>query len=243
MPAIDTVWWRPYQTVGAVSIVHVDVGPFPEAEACAQEWLHSDERARWHSFESDGPRRRFALCRSALRAILCARFGIANNDLAFGESTFGKPFALVEGNPAGISFNVSHSGAHGLIAYAPAGRLGVDVEERDSRRKIDLLMDTVFTEAEEQAIFAHQGLSRIHVFYRLWTLKEAIIKALGRSLHLDAASVSLPLAVLRGKKQCILELSQSPGVAWQIRDLGNADFAAAIAYEEEIFDSPRRTAS
>ena len=71
-----------------------------------------------------GARRRFVLCRGALRAILCGDLGCENERLTFGERRYGKPFALVDAMPAQISFNVSHSGRHGLIAVAQDGQLG-----------------------------------------------------------------------------------------------------------------------
>ena len=63
--------------------------------------------------------------------------------------THGKPFALVGGVRAPISFNVSHGGQHGLIALAATERVGVDVEERDARRDLDGIAETVFPSAEQ----------------------------------------------------------------------------------------------
>ena len=89
-------------------------------------WLDEGEQARWRRYRHDGPRRRFALCRAALRAILRVRLGCRNEELAFGPASHGKPFSVVRGKPANINFNVSHSGEHGLIAVAAEGRLDVD---------------------------------------------------------------------------------------------------------------------
>ena len=231
MPAIDLRWWTHFKTIGAVRVAHVNVRPQPEAEAAAYGWLDKRERDRFRRFEFDGPRRRFALCRSALRAILCDQLGCENEDLAFASSPFGKPIGLERGAPAAVSFNVSHSGDHGLVAYAPTGRLGVDVEERDGRRNLDMLINTVFTCDEKAAIRSRQGPRRVHLFYRLWTLKEALMKAQGEGIHLDAASIRLPVSMLRGTQQGSMELSRLPGVSWHVQDLGNEEFAAAVAFE------------
>ena len=91
-----------------------------------------------------GPKRRFALCRAALRRIICERLGCANDELAFGEAEHGKPYAVVMGQKASISFNVTHSGRHGLLACGGSSRLGIDVEERRSYRHIDLVSESVF---------------------------------------------------------------------------------------------------
>jgi 4'-phosphopantetheinyl transferase len=90
------------------------------------------------------------LCRSALRSILAAELGCRGDEVDFGEEDRGKPFALVRDSPAPISFNVSHSGRHGLIAFARRGRVGVDVEERCDRPYLDSLVDTVLSQDESR---------------------------------------------------------------------------------------------
>ena len=231
MPALNARWRRPFKKLDSVSVALVDVSPDVEKEAAALGWLDEEERSRWRGYAYDGPRRRFLLCRAALRALLCERLACENERLAFKTSRRGKPFALVEDSPASISFNVSHSGNHGLIGLAPTGRLGVDIEERDAQRNLDLLIDTVLGEVEKAELDTKHGTERTYLFFKLWTFKEALLKACGEGFSLDATCIEIPLAVLRGMKRCTLRLPQFPGVAWRVADIGNADFAAAVAYE------------
>ena len=147
--------------------------------------LDNSERERWRKFEHAGARRRFVLCRAALRAILCEELRCDNERLTFGELRHGKPFALVDSAPAPISFNVSHGGKHGLIAVAPKGRLGVDVEERTHRRDFDRLIEAAFGPSEQVDLKRERASGGFHLFYKLWTVKEALIKALGTGLSLD----------------------------------------------------------
>ena len=211
--------------------MEVDLSHSPARESVAYARLDERERARLRRFVLEGPRRRFTLCRAALRAILCDQLGCENERLAFGASEYGKPFALVGGAPAAISFNVSHSGSHGLIAFAPAGRLGVDIEERTDRRDIDLLGEAVFGPAERAALALTSGHAKTHLFFRLWTIKEALMKAHGAGFRLDASSFETPPAMLRGTRKARFRLPQLPDVAWRLEDLGNERFAAAIAHE------------
>jgi len=67
-------------------------------------------------------------------------------------------------------------GQNGLIALAPAGRLGVDVEERNTRRDLDGIAQTVFALAEQAELAQARGDRKIHLFFSLWTMKEALIK-------------------------------------------------------------------
>ena len=126
-------WWRPWREIEGVTILHVDLSPDTEREARALRLLDDEERARWRRFLSVRARREFALCRAALRATLSERLGCSNRQLAFGYLEHGKPFAQVHGQRTAIGFNVSHSGRHGLIAFAENAWLGVDVEERVPR--------------------------------------------------------------------------------------------------------------
>ena len=183
-----------------MSVVHIDLLPESKWEGEALAWLDDQERARRQRFAYDGPRRRFSLCRAALRAILCRELGCDNAHLAFDTNDLGKPFALVQGAPAAASFNVSHSGNHGLVAYAPAGHVGVDIEVRDTRRDFDFLIDTVFGPEEQAAFALADGQERTNLFYSIWTLKEAVLKALGKGFALDATSIKIPAAMLRGRK-------------------------------------------
>ena len=85
----------------------------------------------------------------------------------------GRPWA------PGVSFSVSHSGGLGLIAMAGADRrIGVDVER--SRRQLDFraLAERFFHPDEVAAIG-----SRRDAFFRCWTRKEAVVKALGLGLQ------------------------------------------------------------
>ena len=235
LPASER-WWSPFREVGAAIVIHVDLTPHVIHEASASLWLDDDERARRRKFEYPGARRRFALCRAALRAILCERLGCDNKRLAFGAGFHDKPFALLDGTPASISFNVSHSGRHGLIALAPEGRLGVDVEERTARRDFDRLIEAAFGPNEQTALKTERARGEFHLFFKLWTIKEALIKALGTGLSFDPAEFEAPAAMRQGAETALYHFSQIPMIQWQVNDLACDDFAAAIAYEAKPND-------
>jgi 4'-phosphopantetheinyl transferase len=177
------------------------------------------------------PRRKkeFILCRAALRAIVCHRLGCLNRDLSFDLSHYGKPFALENGVRAPVSFNISHSGLHGLIAVASAGHIGVDVEERRKRPDLAGTVRTIMSPHETRMLVGHPDGETDYHLYRVWTLKEALAKALGLGFSLDLTRVSLPSAMLDGKRIGELRLPHAPSVRWRIEDLGNPRYAAALA--------------
>ena len=223
-------WWSSFREVGFATVIHVDLTPHASREASSALWLNEEERARWRQYPLPGPRRRFALCRAALRAVLCNQLGCSNERLSFGSSSYGKPFALVDGAPAAIRFNLSHGGKHGLIALAPHRRLGVDVEERIARRDFDELSEAVFGPHEQSALACVRGCDRVQLFFRLWTIKEALIKALGTGFSFDVSRFEVPPILYQGRMS-IFCFPQLPEVHWRVEYIGNEEFSAAIAHE------------
>ncbi len=210
--------------------MHVNLMPDASSEASSLLWLNKEEQARCRQYPLPGPRRRFALCRAALRSILCHELGCGNERLSFGLSDYGKPFALVDEESAPISFNLSHSAKHGLIALVPHGRLGVDVEERVPRRDFDEMSEAVFGPHEQSALARVRGRDRVRLFFRLWTIKEALVKALGLGFTLDVSQFEVPQALHQGRTG-MFRFPQLPEVRWRVEYIGNENFSAAIAHE------------
>lgn len=234
MPAsIAESWWRWFRKVGAASVIHVNLTPDAAREADALGWLNEEEQSCWQRYRHAGSRRRFALCRAALRAILCSQLGCRNEQLGFGVSDHGKPYAIVDGIPASIRCNVSHSGEHGLIAFATEGRLGVDVEERSRPRDLDGLIESVMSADEQAELARAHGRHKLDLFWNFWTIKEALIKALGVGLALDMSRLEIPLAMRHGKMTSTFRFAHLPTIRWRLEVLGNENFAAAIAHELE----------
>ena len=223
-------WWSPFCEVGSITVSRVDLAPHASREESALSWLDRDEVSRSRRFLYPGPIRRFVLCRSALRAILCGELGCENRQLTFGEGRYGKPYAMLRDKPITAGFNVSHSGEHGLIAFAPHGRLGVDVEERVAREDIDSLSKMVFGPDEQSALASARGRRKIDMFFKFWTIKEALIKAVGTGFSLDPSSFEIPSAMYSGASSWF-RFPQAPATKWRIAYIGNEEFAAAVAYE------------
>lgn len=224
-------WWFLYRETKNVTVFYVDLQPHEMRETEALARLDGEEQARWHRFRHARARYEFSLCRAALRSILCHRLGCRNEELSFGTSKYGKPFACVDGGTENLDFNVSHSNRHGLIALAPHGRVGVDVEERNPRKCLDGELQSVFTRNERIELGAVRGKQKTHLFFRLWTMKEALLKALGTGFSLDMSRIEIPKAMRQGMRAGEFRFPQLPAVRWWLENLDDPGFAAAIAYE------------
>ena len=231
--ALASDWWRPYTELDDVAVVHVDLAPDEVNERQAWDWLDSEERHRARRFQHIGAKRRYVLCRASLRSILCDALDCRNEQLAFGASEHGKPFAAVDARRAPIGFNVSHSGQHGLVALARRGRVGVDVEERVRQRHLEVLIDAVLGPNERADVTAASGYRKLQLFLDLWTMKEALSKAHGMGLSLDVSDFEIPDHMRNGSRGGLFRFPHMPDVAWRLANIGTDQFAAAVAHETE----------
>ena len=230
MSAANDRWWSSWREAGSALILHVDLTPDADHEAHAFALLDDEERQRWRRFWTEATRRRFALCRAALRINLADQLGCSNRQLSFGYLDHGKPFARVNGRRVPVGFNLSHSGRHGLIALAEHHWLGVDVEERLPRRDLDSIADSVYGPTERRALVAATGQRKLHLFYRLWSMKEALIKALGSGFSLNPSGFEIPESMLHGARSGTLRFAPTSSTNWRLLDFGETRFAAALAY-------------
>ena len=92
------------------------------------------------------------------------------------KNKYGKP-SLAE-HPE-INYNISH--ADGIAACIVSERVcGIDCEMvKDYRPKV---MPRVFSEIEIAMVESLSGYDRDMMFFRLWTLKEAFVKAVGQGI-------------------------------------------------------------
>ena len=225
------MWWTSFRSLDAIDVIHVDLKPHPDCESRAVSWLDDREEKRLRRFRVERPRREFALCRAALRVHLCNLLDCTNDRLSFGILEHGKPYAIVGDRTVPVSFNVSHSDAHGLIAFAPSGRLGIDVEFRRENRDFDGIAERVFGATERRAVEGATGSDKVLLFYRLWTMKEALIKALGTGFSLNPSRFQVPSPMIHEEDSGTFRFPHLPSSSWRLECLGDSRFAAALAWE------------
>ncbi len=199
MTLTENTWWTHWREVDGTIVLHVDLAPDAEREARAVSLLDDSEKARGLRFRSVCARREFVLCRAALRVSLAERLGCSGERLSFGFLEHGKPYARLADRSVDIAFNVSHSGGHGLIAITDKASVGVDVEERAPQRDLDGIGSLVYGPRERRFLGNASDREKVQIFYRLWSMKEALIKALGTGFSLNPSGFEVPGPMLRGR--------------------------------------------
>ncbi len=151
--------------------------------------LDATERARAARFVFAHSRITFIAAHALARAALAEAAGASPDRFGFAAGAHGKPEVLLGGRPAGLAFNLSHT--NGLVGVAlatvPGLKLGFDLEPIDRRAPMEVAR-RYFTDSEVEWLDRLPGTARAEGFFRLWTLKEAFIKATGKGLSQDLSS-------------------------------------------------------
>ncbi len=151
--------------------------------------LDDDERARAGRFVFSSDRDLFVATRGWLRLLLGEYLGEPGEGLRFSAGRTGKP--ALAGPGASMHFNVSHSGTRALLAFSTDRAVGVDIEQIDDRRDALELAPSVFTTYEQALLRDATPDDRLATFFRLWTGKEACVKARGAGLSVPLQSFSV----------------------------------------------------
>jgi len=86
-----------------------------------------------------------------------------------------------------FDFNIAHSGMIAICAATKTGRVGVDIE-KVQEVDVDEFRD-FFTPQEWAKITG--GRNELNNFYRFWTRKEALLKAIGKGLYADLSWIDV----------------------------------------------------
>ncbi|MGH6799951.1 MAG: 4'-phosphopantetheinyl transferase family protein [Methylocella sp.] len=169
-------------------------GPAGPGGVPEQLWntLARGEKDRANRFLRAEDRALFALTRATLRCLLSEAMDVAADKIAFAEGPYGKPRLAGTNGP---HFNVSHSGCWALIGFSGSRDIGVDIEfMRAAGGELDLAR-SFFSAAEYRSLEGLANGMLLLSFYKIWTCKEAVLKAIGAgiSAHLKDFSVELTL--------------------------------------------------
>ena len=143
-----------------------------------QGCLSDDEWERGQRFHRNADRWEYLGARRALRILLAEHLGVREDQMRFLKRENGKPY-LESGS---LFFNVSHSKGWAAIAITREGEVGVDLEETSRILSFSELASQFFSRAEGEIFFSLSENKQRELFYRLWTRKEAFLKAKGTGI-------------------------------------------------------------
>jgi 4'-phosphopantetheinyl transferase len=108
-----------------------------------------------------------------------------------------------------INFNISHSDEYIVCTLSDEGKVGIDIERI---KEIDLSDFRNHLTYKEREVIA-QSQDPYGDFYRIWTIKESVLKAAGRGLSASLLDVDIEgtRAVLDGRIWFLNEIRINPG--------------------------------
>lgn len=140
--------------------------------------LSFSEKEKIYKFKKSQDAKTSLISRYLLRKVVSLFVRVKPDNLVLGENKYNRP-TLEYPKICGLDFNVTHSGDWIAIAVNKYGRVGIDVEEI---KPIDLsIAKNIYTIEELHYLYEQSG-QEIENFYKIWTLKESFIKAVGEGL-------------------------------------------------------------
>ena len=163
---IDT-WWIPLTSSSEVS-------------ALSESILSREERLRADRFHFAEHARQFRVCHVALRIVLEKYLHQPAQTILLTTAPLGKP---VIADHTRVHFSLSHTNDVAIVAVSSDLEVGVDIEQIRFDLRVGEML-SCFTLCEQEILReTNSNDARVAAFFRLWTRKEAVLKADGAGLR------------------------------------------------------------
>lgn len=154
------------------------------------EYLSLEEQNLAKSYKTSELSENYIISHSILRMILSIHSKMSIYEMKFILGEYGKPY--ISSNHQNIQFNMSHSKDIVCIVVTKDKDIGVDIEFKDSNLDVEELQPLVLSVQEKMYMDTLSSqTAKQNLFYCIWTLKEAIIKAMGIGLSHPITEINL----------------------------------------------------
>jgi len=193
------------------------------------------EKKRAETFHFDRDRNRFVAGHGMLRTILARYLRTEPTQIWFEYGPNGKPLLGGQFARSGLQFNLAHCKDLALLAATRGRVVGVDLEKVCVMEGAEE-MAACFCSPQEKAEFDSLPVDqKDEAFFRLWTRKEAWLKATGKGIggSLDKVEVSFRV----DETARFIHLPEQAGTVahgWKLQEfIPSPGFVAALAYPGE----------
>ena len=157
--------------------------------------LNRDEKKRILNFKTELLRKRHTVSRGVLRMLISKYLDAKPEMVEFLYSKQGKPFLSSPKNTINLQFNMSHSNRLGMCAFTKDDAVGVDVEKIRKLSNLEDMIEMCMSEFEKGWFSKLPPTTRNQMFYKVWTVKEAFIKAIGAGFSFPLVNVEVKISV------------------------------------------------
>ncbi len=159
--------------------------------------LSEAERERGAAFHFEKDRRKYAVGRGLLRRVLGHYLDCDPAGIRIVPDDRGKP-RLDDPKVTDLDFNLSHSGERVLFAITGGIPVGVDLEAISRETNLPECARTICSAEELPRFRALPAAELPRALLRLWTAKEAFLKAIGTGLHVAPDRLEIPDSIREG---------------------------------------------
>jgi 4'-phosphopantetheinyl transferase len=154
-------------------------------------FLSAAETARSARFRFARDRNRYVTRHGILRVLLSAYMKRAPHEVEICSGSTGKPYVVDRAHETALQFSMSHSAGRAVFAFGRSGGVGVDIERVSGFPEVREFAAVNFTPAEIQEVECCPESMRLEAFFKLWTRKEAVLKASGDGLSVPLSCVEV----------------------------------------------------
>lgn len=220
------------------TVIQVRTRHEPSAVAWCLSQLTDEERVRAARYRHTETQQQFAWGRSLLRYVVGRLLDCPPPQVPLAYGPRGQPYVDLSRTiqPAALPFtvlgvNISHTSDCVLLALSRSRAVGIDIEQTGRDTNCLGLARRYFAPREVTQLEALPAADQRAAFFRIWTQKEAFIKALGDGLAcpLTAFEVAVDPAVPSGVLHCDPQISAA---RWACRPVLVPDgFAAHVIWQ------------
>lgn len=175
--------------------------------------LDPAEQARAARFHAAVDRHAYIAAHALARRMLSEAGGVAPRDWRFVEGPAGKPEVAPGHGMPWLRFNLSHTRNLVACAVAHTDDVGLDVEDLGRREASEGIAERFFAPSEAAMIAALPREERHVAFLRIWTLKEAFVKATGEGIAMGLENFGFTLGEVPAL--AFAPASTGPVAAWR----------------------------
>jgi len=162
----------------------------PELIETYLSWLDEQERSRYERFRFPKHRHQYLVAHALLRSSLSKYGNYPPDDWRFSKNAYGRPEIQPGCGQPSLRFNLSHT--EGLVACAitRSAAVGIDVECITRSSDLQAIAEVSFAPEELTVLSQLPNHAWGQHFFRLWTLKEAYVKAQGKGLSMPLQQIT-----------------------------------------------------
>lgn len=201
----------PFLRKGIITVLHLSLPSKLNIPSSFWPCLSEEEKQKSNSLYFIKDQEKYVFCRGLLRHLLAFYTNTLPRDILLLTNDYGKPYIA----SYSLHFNLSHTSDYIAFAFSLDTPLGIDVEKVEPFTSCLSIAKTMFSKEEYLYLNCLSELEQTTEFFRLWTKKEALIKAKGLGLGEENALNSWEDLKLRKENS----FPTPSHIAWSLHEL------------------------